>query len=528
MIPLYSTAQIREADGFAISQLCFPGIVLMENAALQIFNYSSAKFDELDLKVSSIGFICGKGNNGGDGFAAARHFANAGYSVIIIYTGNEEELSNDCLINFSILKNIAAINHKITLKKFSADGDLKALYQYDVIFDAMLGSGTAGVLRSPYKEIVNYVNKINCYKIAIDIPTGLNADTGFGETVFHSDLTVTLGEFKKGLFFGEGKNSSGEIVKGNIGLSFKYYEKYSHSEYLIEPEDAFEFLPLKKKNINKYSAGKVLTIAGSTNLPGAAMLSSISTLRSGAGSSVLAFPKSAKKFIHKKLLEVVVQSYEDGDKGFLSAKNIKELEKRIEWADVVAMGPGLGRNEETQEAVRRIIRTNKHRKIVIDADAIFALSEGNYKKINLKNLVLTPHHGEFANLTGIPISDLQKDILQNGKEFVKETGCYLVLKGAPTIIFSPSGEALINTTGNPGMAKFGTGDVLTGILAGMLSQQNDIEKAIVCGVYIHSLAADLLLKDFSEYSFTAGDIVDNIPNAFKFLKKSIINSSKKL
>ncbi len=520
MIPLFSTAQIREADGFAISRLCVPGIVLMENAALQIFNYSSARFNELDLKITKIGFVCGKGNNGGDGFAAARHFANNGYNLNLIYIGNEDEQSNDCSINFNILKNISAENHNIVLKKYIARNDLKILSKCDVIFDAMLGSGTTGDLKSPYKEIVNYLNKINCYKIAIDIPTGLNADNGYGETIFRADFTITLGEFKKGLFFGEGKIYGGEVEKGKIGLSFDHYKKYFTTEYLIEPEDAAGFLPIKKKNINKYSAGKVFTIAGSANMPGAAILASASSLKAGSGASVLAFPRSAKKFIHRKLLEVVVQGYDDNDLGFLSGNNIKELGKRIQWADVVAIGPGLGRNEATQEAVRKIIGLNK--KMVIDADAIFALNEGKYKKVSLKNSVLTPHHGEFANLTGIPIQELQKDILKYGKEFVKETRCYLVLKGAPTIIFTPLGEALINSAGNPGMAKFGTGDVLTGILAGFISQHQDIEKAIVSGVYIHSLSADLLLKDYTEYSYTAEDIIDNLPRTFKFLKRSVV------
>ncbi|HUX61499.1 MAG TPA: ADP/ATP-dependent (S)-NAD(P)H-hydrate dehydratase, partial [Ignavibacteriaceae bacterium] len=185
----------------------------------------------------------------------------------------------------------------------------------------------------------------------------------------------------------------------------------------------------------------------------------------------------------------------------------------------------------------------KDKIMVIDADAIFALNQNRYKKLNLNgrqgslhNKILTPHHGEFANLLGISTDELDIDILRYGKEFVAETGCYLVLKGAPTIIFTPSGEALINTTGNPGMAKFGSGDVLTGMLAGLLAQwksskkaHNDkhaegefIEKALVCGVYLHSLSADLLLKDFTEFSFTASDIIKNIPNSIKFLRKSVV------
>ena len=543
MIPLYSTSQIRETDSFAINQLGIPSVVLMENAALQIFNISTEKFQELNLKISSLGFVCGKGNNGGDGFAVARHFANYGFRVNVIYLGNNEEMSGDCLINFNILKNLAAINPKIILKKYDSAASLTILSTCNVIFDAMLGSGTSGELREPFNEIVSYVNNLNSFKVAIDIPTGLNADTGFGKNIFNSDLTITLGEFKRGLFFGKGKSFCGDTVKGNIGLSLEHFEKYPAEEYLIEPEDALESLPSKKKDINKYSSGKALIIAGSSTLPGAAVLSSFSSLKTGAGASVLCFPKSAKKFIHKKLLEVIVQSYKDDGKGFFRVENIPEISKRIEWADSIAIGPGLGRNEETREAVFQIIKKFKDKIMVIDADAIFALNENKYKKLSLnsrqgglRKIIFTPHHGEFANLIGVSSEELENDILKFGKEFVKETGSYLVLKDAPTIIFTPSGDALINTTGNPGMAKFGSGDVLTGMLAGLLAQWESstktnsgvytekeiIEKAIVCGVYLHSLSADLLLKDFTEYTYTASDIIKNIAHSINFLRKSFV------
>ena len=543
MIPLYSTSQIRESDSFAINELGIPGILLMENAALQIFSISTEKFQELNLSVSSLGFVCGKGNNGGDGFAVARHFANYGFYVTVLYLSNDEELIGDSLTNFNILKQLAASNSKIILKKYDSASSLSLLSKCNVIFDAMLGSGTSGELREPINSIVSYLNDLKSFKVAIDIPTGLNADTGYGKVVFNSNLTITLGEFKKGLFFNKGKIYSGEVVKGNIGISFEHFEKHLVNEYLIEPEDALESLPSKSMNSNKYSSGKVLTIAGSSILPGAAVLTSISQLRSGAGASILCFPNSAKKLVYKKLLEVIVQQYEDDGKGYLSVNNIPEFSKRIEWADTIALGPGLGRNEETQEAVFQIISKYKDKIMVIDADAIFALNQNRYKKLNLNarqgslhNKILTPHHGEFANLLGISTDELDIDILRYGKEFVAETGCYLVLKGAPTIIFIPSGEALINTTGNPGMAKFGSGDVLTGMLAGLVAQwksskkaHNDkhaeqelIERALVCGVYLHSLSADLLLKDFTEFSFTASDIIKNIPNSIKFLRKSVV------
>jgi len=242
-------------------------------------------------------------------------------------------------------------------------------------------------------------------------------------------------------------------------------------------------------------------------------------LKAGAGASILAFPKSVRKLVHKNLTEVIVETYEDNAGEHFSAKVISSLKKRIDWADVLAIGPGLGRDEETKEGIFKLIKSARSKLLVIDADAIFAISK-RYKELNLTKAVLTPHLGEFSNLIGTGQEEFKKDVLKYGKEFVKETGSYLVLKGAPTIIFLPSGEALVNSTGNPGMAKFGTGDVLTGVISGFLSQLKDIETSVIAGVYLHSLSADLLVEKFTEYSYIATDIMDNFPNAVKFLRKS--------
>jgi len=519
MIPLFSTDQVREVDSYAINELGINGLVLMENAAIQIYSFVRERLNQLK-KSKRIGFVCGKGNNGGDGFAVARHFANNGFFVNVIFVGEEKEMSPDCSVNYMILSNLSAQNGNITIKKYSSEKDLRYLTDCGVIFDALLGSGGHGSLKEPYKSIIENINKIKAYKVAIDIPTGLNADNGYAETVFKADLTVTLGEFKRGLFFSEGAAVSEEIVKGNIGISFTFFDRFDTKEYLIEPEDAFNSLPVKNKNAHKYSAGKVLVLAGSDKLPGAAVLTSHSVLKIGAGASILCFPKSARKLVYKKLLEVIVNPYEDNAKGILSENNLEELKERFAWADVLAIGPGLGRDEETQKAVLEIIKNHKNKKVVIDADALFALKDRRYLNLNLQNMVLTPHRGEFAALLGIQTSELKKDLLSYGRQFVQQTGAYLVLKGAPTIIFTPEGDALINSTGNPGMAKFGTGDVLTGVLAGLIAQSKNIEKSVICGVYLHSLAADLLLTDFTEYSYTANDIIKNLPKAIKFLRKT--------
>ena len=469
----------------------------------------------------TLGFICGKGNNGGDGFASARHCLNNGYKVKILLLGNKDELSEDCLTNFRTIEEYLKQSKNISIKKFSNIKDIDWLKDCDIIIDAMLGSGAKGNLREPYKSLVGKINKINLPKVAIDIPTGLNADSGYGEFIFKSDLTITLGEFKKGLFFSDGAANSGEIVKGGIGISSSFYEKLESDDYIIEPEDVINLLPEKVKNVHKYSAGKVLIIAGSGKLPGAAVLTSKAAMKIGAGSAILSFPESARKLVHKNLIEVIVETYDDYGKEHFSSKNISQIKNRIKWADVLAVGPGLGRDKETIEGLFELFKSTESKFKVIDADGLYAIN-GRFNRIDLTKSVLTPHWGEFSKLIGIEHNELKKDIMKFGKEFVKETGSFLVLKNAPTIIFLPSGEVLINSTGNPGMAKFGTGDVLTGVIAGLIAQIKNIEDSVVAGVYLHSLSADLLLKKYTELSYLASDISDNLPNAIKFLRKSFV------
>jgi NAD(P)H-hydrate epimerase len=518
MIPLYNTSQIRNLDAFAIKQLQVPGIILMENASTGIYE---AIIEEINT-INCVGIVCGKGNNGGDGYAVARHFSNAGYNVKVVSLGSEKELSDDCKTNFNILKNLSSHRKNLKIKSYKSVKDINWIKDCDIIIDAILGSGFVGQLKEPYSSIINSLNKISAYKVAIDVPTGLNADSGFGDLVFNSDLTVTLGEFKKGLFIGNGYEFCGEVVLKEIGIGRDYSGNINSDTYLIEPEDVFDSLPKRSKTVHKYSAGKVLSIAGSYKYPGAASLTSQSALIAGAGASILTIPESAKKLIHKNLLEVVVESYGSEKSKNFNSEGLKSLKQKLNWADVVAIGPGLGREEETILAVKEFLLQQQFKFAVIDADALFALDNTFLEKVNLKNCILTPHLGEFSQMIGVEANLIEKDILNYGRNFAIKHKCILVLKGAPSIIFNPAGEAFINTTGNSGMAKFGTGDVLTGIIAGLLSQSKNHEQSAITGVYLHSLSADLLIKDKPISNYLASDIMNNYPNAVKFLEESIV------
>lgn len=524
MIPLFTTKQIREADNYAIKKLRIPGIVLMENAAINIFDIIMDYFPDLS-PINPIGIVCGKGNNGGDGFALARHFINFGFNVNLVSIGKKSELKGDALINYITTFNMMNNNPACKFKTFGGLKDLNVLKECSIIIDAILGTGTKGELTKPYKSIIKKLNGFPNYKVAIDIPTGLDADNGTGSEIFESDLTVTLAEYKRGLFFGKGYVNSGDVFKGDIGLDPKYFDEIPVEEYLVEADDVFNSLPDKELDLHKYSAGKVLVIAGSGNMPGASFFAANTTLKVGAGSAILAFPKSMKNLAQQKLEGAIVSPYDDDGCEYLREQNLSELKEKINWADVIAIGPGLGREKETVKAVQSIIKNNPAKKFVIDADAVFALGNKKYKKINLINSVLTPHHKEFSELIGISLDELEQNILEWGKKFVRETGSYLVLKGAPTLFFSPFGEIFINTTGNPGMAKFGSGDVLTGALAAMLAQTGEFEEAIISSVYLHGLSADLLLSTETIYGITAENISENLPNAIKHVEDTFIQDS---
>lgn len=524
MIPLYNTEQIRNADEYAISKLGIPGCILMENAARSVFSIIERNF-KTDIVFKTVGIVCGKGNNGGDGFVLARNFLISGYKVVVIALGNETQLKGDALLNYNIIKNMALADRNILLVPYSGQKSLSSLIDCEVIVDAMLGTGKKGAIIEPYESIVAYLNKLDAIKIALDIPTGLDTETATGEVIFEADLTVSLAELKTGLFYGKGYANAGKIEKGSIGIGAGYFENLDIENYLIEPEDVFTNLPGKDIASHKYSAGKVLVIAGSGQYAGAAFLASNAVMKSGAGACVLAFPKSIKNIALQSLQTPTVLIYEDDSKEYLSTISLKDIDDKIKWADCIAIGPGLGREEETFLAVQTILNKNKNKTFIIDADALYALGNKKYKEINLAGNVLTPHQKEFADLLDISLTELQKDILQIGKNFAKENNCYLALKGAPTIIFTPNGDSIINSAGNPGMAKFGVGDVLTGFIAGMAAQSESIEEPLVAAVYLHSLSADLLIKDKTVYGMTSLDIMENLPYAIKFICDTFTKNS---
>ena len=526
MIPLFSTDQVRLADKYAIEKLGLYGTVLMENASRSVFEEILKHFPELTPGMP-VGVVAGKGNNGGDAFALSRHLINYGFSVTVISLASEKELKGDAEFNYKVLKKLIARTKGSKLIHYKTPANLNSLANCVLIADGILGTGAKGGLREPFKSVVKKLNSFDAIKVAIDSPTGLDLHNAKAdEDTFRADLTVTFAELKAGLFYEGGYKFAGKVVKGTIGIGDEFFNTLEVKEYLIEPEDAFVGMPERELDDHKYSAGKVLVIAGSADVPGAAVYATNAAIHSGAGAVYLAVPEGAKVPAQTNVNSAIVLPYAGANGQYFSESAVEEIKEKIEWADAIAIGPALGRNEETINAVISLLKKYPNKNFVLDADAIFAVGKYGYKKLKLKNKIFTPHHGEFANLMGISTEELKSDLLGYARKFVKATGAYLVLKGAPTIVFNPDGEAFINTVGNPGMAKFGTGDVLTGMVAAFVAQNKVIESSVVSAVYLHSLDADLLADKFTELGLTAEDLVLNIPSTIRFLNDSFVQPAE--
>lgn len=518
MIPIGTSKEMREFDRRAIEDLRIPGLILMENAGRGVVEAIKLKYGSVCGKKILI--VCGKGNNGGDGFVVARHLYNMGANVEIILLGSPKNLKGDTEINFKIISNIILHNKSdksLVFKEYKGLKQLQAFQTVDFIVDAIFGTGFSGKLGKNYIEIINWMNSIAAPKISIDVPSGVNSDTGAVEScAVKSDLTVTMGLKKNGLLIGNSVNYINDLKVVDISLPKYFYKNFKFKTYEVEPCDIRQTLPKRLKTVHKYNVGKVLVIAGSIGYTGAAALVSNSALKVGAGSVILATPESVYPILAKKLTEVMVQPLSSIELGKGFNVSYQNLKKFIDWADVLIIGCGISLKLEATELVHTLLR-EVDKPIVLDADALTIISENIsiLKKRKSKKIILTPHSGEFARLAKLTSSEIELDKINIAGSFSKEYKLTLVLKGAPTLTISSEGEVFINSTGNPGMATAGSGDVLAGIIGGLWAQRMDEIEAAYSGVFIHGLAGDFAMKKLGERSVLALDIQKNIPSALK-------------
>ncbi len=506
---------MQEIDRRSINEYGIPGRDLMENAGRNCAEQIAGAYGLGKTPKTAVVFA-GKGNNGGDGYVIARYLIEKGWQVKVIVLAHREAVAGDALLNLNLLPDEVLC--------FCIDGmELSGRYTQDinsasVVVDAILGIGLSSDLQGIYLGAVELINAAPGNVVAVDIPTGVHGTTGrvLGKAV-KAGLTVTFGFAKLGHVLYPGAEYVGRLVVTDIGFPEKLMRDATGYDYLGKKVVS----PLFKKRdrqSHKGNYGNCLVIAGSTGMTGAAAITANSAVRAGAGVVTLAVPETINHILEMKTTEAITVPLSDAGSGHLLAQAIPAIEKLLPGKNVVALGPGLGRRQSTVTTVQSLVETIAL-PMVIDADALNALAEDTAVLHRKKSgcVILTPHPGEMSRLLGSTVPDVEAIRISVAQEFAARFGVYLVLKGARTIIASPDGKAAINSSGNPGMATGGMGDVLTGIIAALLGQGYSAWDASCLGVFVHGLAGDMVAVEQGETGMAASDVTNMLPFAFNRL-----------
>lgn len=515
---LVTSSQMRNIDKKTIEGIGIPGLELMEKAGKGTAQVSKRMLREPDGKAVAI--FCGRGNNGGDGFVVGRYLAQWGAQVQIFLTAKRNDVKGDARTNLE-----KAVDLDLPIVEILKEEEIPSQIKADLIVDALFGTGFAGEITGYMKDIIEKINSSGIPVLSVDVPSGLHADTGqYIGPCIKADRTATMALPKIGHFVFPGKALSGKVSVVDIGVPQHVVDEEGIGLNLIAKEEVREMIPRRPGDAYKGTCGRVVLIAGSTGLTGAAALASLSCLKAGAGMAILGTPNTLNAVMEMKMTEVMTHPLPDvRKKGTLALRGLGEIRELLKWGDCCAVGPGLGQHFETRELVQRLVSKLKI-PAVIDADGLNALAKNvSVIKECEAPLILTPHIGELSRLNGVPISEIAKDKIKYASEFAREYNCVLVLKGAPTIISEPGGQTYVNPTGNAGMATAGSGDVLTGIIVGLLAQKLMLEKGkdiqeivletALAGVYIHGLTGDLAKEEKGEMGQVAGDMMEKTPAA---------------
>jgi NAD(P)H-hydrate epimerase len=506
--------QMQELDRKAIETYRIPGIVLMENAGRGAVEVISSTFPDLHKKKVAI--IAGKGNNGGDGFVIARYLLNQGIAVRVYLLTDPKGLRGDAETNFNIFHRMKGEFISVPSSKdyIKVKRDME---KFDILVDGIFGTGLDAEVRGYYREVIDHLNTLQRPIVAIDIPSGLDADTGkpLG-TAIRAFLTVTFGLPKIGHLIPPGINYVGKLKVIDIGIPKRLVEEEKIPTHLIEKEEIQKWLSIPRhQDTHKGDYGHLLVIAGSVGKTGAAVMACQAALRMGAGLVTLAIPKSLNAIMEMKLTEVMTEPLPETPKQTLSLRAYSAITRLCENKKALIIGPGLGTFKETQSLVLKLIRT-LDLPIILDADGLNALAtQPKILPIANRSLILTPHPGEMARLVRSTVKEILEDRIGLSINFSQSNHVYLILKGHPTLITTPKGEVFINPTGNPGMASGGTGDVLTGMLGGLVCQGFDILPSLQMAVYLHGMAGDEGAQEMGEKSLIATDIIEKIPTLLK-------------
>lgn len=505
MINLLNTSSSRALDRFTVRQGRLTELDLMRNAGRAVA-VEAGKLLGGDRRRDIL-VVCGKGHNGGDGLAAAGFLASWGYGCTVMLMGKIEEMDPVVRATYDAARVPAT---ELALPK-EHEGAGEGL-----VIDALLGVGVSQPLRDPVAGWAKAINDHPGVVLSVDVPTGLNADTG--ETLdgtVHAEVTVTMGHPKLGLLVNAGPDVTGRVVVADIGFAPGYFDNHDHTHYQFTREDFARRYGLPPRQTFKHRQGKIVVIAGSRGMTGAAVLAARATILSGSGLTVAACPVSIQQFYAVAMPEVITLGLEDNQQGLFLPEQVASIRESLAWCSAVVLGPGLSRSPQVQQFVREIFE-HLEAPTLLDADGL-APFYGAVDRLNAAEvpLVLTPHAREFADLFDYDL----KEVMANPVTVLSAVRTYfphtVVLKGAPTMTLLSSGEIVVNSTGNPGMATAGSGDVLSGVIGTLLSQGQVPDDAAMMGVWIHGRAGDLARQRYGASGMTALHILDHLPPALK-------------
>ncbi len=508
---LISRQEMQWIDHTAIHQYGIPSLVLMENAGRAVSDYIIRELNPSKNRLISL--VCGKGNNGGDGLVIARHLQENGFKVRVYLLFSNEEYQGDPQFNLDRFEGeVFEVTHARALRKIKED-----LKSSDLVVDAIFGTGLDRPIQGFLAEVIRQINSLKKTVLAVDIPSGLCANTGSSLGVcIRATYTCTFHLPKIGLVLGPDIENVGALQVFPIGIPKLLKEKIKRRVFLITPELFSTYFHPREKDTHKNKYGHVLTVAGSKRKIGAALLTARAALRAGAGLSTLALPECAYEKINPKYAEIMFEPLPfEGD--CFSGEDWNYIAEIAKNKKVIACGPGMGVSHSCQKLVREMI-SNSRLPLVLDADALNNLAaQRNILKKRKAPLVLTPHPGEMQRLTGLSKNKLLSHRLTILRKFSQHYEVYTLLKGHRSLIATPSGDIFVNSTGNPGMATAGTGDVLTGIIAGFVAQGIPFEKAILAAIWVHGKAGDKVATQQGEAGMLAWDIAEKVPEVMRDL-----------
>ncbi|MGD2269928.1 MAG: NAD(P)H-hydrate dehydratase [Desulfobacterales bacterium] len=515
---LVTAAEMRQMDRETIDSFGIPGRILMENAGRGACRVFLEQFPALGQKRVAV--VAGRGNNGGDGFVIARYLSHKGINVTVFLLAEQGKVSGDAAANLRLLKPmgvpVVELPDQKTFSKHKTD-----LVHQDVWIDAIFGTGLNSDVRGYFRDVIEFINSSHKPVFAVDIPSGLNSDTGQpGGICIRSQATATFGFAKTGHILFPGASFTGKLEIIDIGIPPHIVKSVNPKQHLLTPAVVRSAYKPRPPDYHKGKSGHLLVISGSPGKTGAAAMTAMSAVRAGAGLVTLGVPKNLNPILETQVVEAMTWPLPETSDGVLGETSFDQIMDLLSDKQCLAIGPGIGQSEETKDLVHRLVKACPVT-IVMDADGLNNLAS-NVEVLSTCDvpIILTPHPGEMARLIYSTPRQIQADRLNFARDFAGKFKVHLVLKGARTVIGHPDGRVFINPTGNSGMASGGMGDVLTGMIAGFVTQGYSPETAARMGVYLHGAAADMLARDMAPFGYLATEVMNAIPSQIRALEKS--------